>query len=129
MKKIEPERRAELLRMLLASEVWRDVVVPKITEKLNTELQALVMDSGQSRQRFGAISTLSWFLRLPERDERRGRIKALQALLSWPVGEVAQFDLDKMRQTTHNEDEARYRFIAEYGHTIPYLPPAEEEAK
>jgi len=129
MKKLEPERRAELLRLLLASEVWRDVVVPTLTAKLNAELQALVMDSGQGRQRFGAISTLAWFLRLPELDERRGRVKALQALLAWPSGEVAQFDLDKLRQNTHNEDEARHRFIAEYGHTLPYQPPAEEEAK
>lgn len=129
MKKMEPKRRAELLRMLLASEVWKEVVVPTVQGRLNTELQALVMDSGKGRQRFGAISTLAWFLRLPEQDERRGRIKALQALLSWPAHDVAQFDLDMLRQTTHNEDEARYRFIAEYGHTIPYLPPAEEEVK
>lgn len=120
---MEAEKRADLLKQFLMSEVWVDVLKPDIEARLAGEIQALVADTQGVRQRSGAIGELLWLMRLGQQDERRGRIKTLKAFLRWPTDSVVQFDLDKARQMAHNEDEARWKFLAEFGHTAPYLQP------
>lgn len=126
---LAPERKAELLRELIASEVWKAVLEPMLQARLQAEIQGLIQDSHSGSRRFGALSALTWFSRMARLEERRGFISSLQQLIAWPVGQLAQYDLDKLRENAQNEDEARYRWIAEYGHTIPYLPPAEDPTK
>ena len=119
------EERIEALRGLVLSSVWREIVQPHYQTRLNAELQALI-DSWEETHR-GAIQVFREALfpaaTPPSSAVRRGRIKALQSLLSWPTDEVQQYEIDKQRRKTQNEEYERLMHYATWGRNSPVAPP------
>lgn len=116
------DERIEALRGLVMSHVWRDVVVPMYQQRLRNEVQALI-ENGDDTHR-GAIDVLRQALSpTPSSAVRRGRIRALQALIDWPQGEVEQHELDKVRKAVHNEEQLRWDHYATWGRSSPIAPP------
>lgn len=120
------DERIESLRGLLLSHAWQEIVLPMYREKLANEIQALI-DTGEEVHR-GAIQVIRDAMGLslapPSPAVRRGRIKALQDLLSWPESEVTQFEIDKARKNTQTPEQALWEHYATWGRNSPLMPPA-----
>lgn len=118
---------------LLASRAWTEIIQPAYQAKLQTEVEALVASKLNEDQTTGAIETLMWALKLPsfalrerERERRRGRIRVLEALLSWPKSEVDQNTLDLQREQEYSKrlaSDAMEAHYANFGYKSPYAPP------
>jgi len=112
------EREAELLRSLVLSPIWEEVLRPKLEERLHTKLYQALSGRGS----------------LPDAVLRAvlGEAAECQWLLTWPGERVKEYDQEELEkeqlQQRMQEVDLRAEHLATYGAHSPFLAPGEEES-
>lgn len=131
------EERIQHIRSFILSPAWKEIIEPAYRAKLQVAINGLVGSEGEEEEvQRGLIGVLRWALDLPasiaerrENKRRKGRVRGLHDLLTWPISEVLEDVAAKEREQADAADQARWSHFAEYGFHSPVPLPEPDDAE